>query len=95
MTDPFAVSADRVLSITDVVFQNPTGAIGQVALLRDGVVLLESELANFRDLDFHFVAPFRFAGATAELRVNCTAAGSNEVDCPVAVTLIGFVDQAP
>ena len=94
-SETFAVSADRVLSVTDVVFQNPSGAVGRVALLRDGQVLLESELANFRDLDAHFVAPFQFEGpSTIELRVDCTAAGPNETTCDVAATIVGFVDQA-
>ncbi len=94
-SDAFAVSGDRVLSVTDVVLQNPSGAVGVVTLLRDGQVLLESQLANFRDLDFHFVAPFRFdGGSTVELRVECTTAGPNETECPVASTIVGFVDQA-
>ncbi len=94
-SDAFEVSNDRVLSVTDVVFQNPTGAVGRVTLLRDDVVLLESELANFRDLDLHFVAPFSFEGSsTVELRVSCTTPGPNEADCPVSATIVGFVDQA-
>lgn len=94
-SETFAVSTDRVLSVTDVVFQNPSGAVGRVALLRDGEVLLESELANFRDLDAHFVAPFQFEGpSTIELRVDCSAAGPNETTCDVAATIVGFVDQA-
>ena len=94
-SESFAVSADRVLSVTDVVFQNPEGAVGQVSLLRDGQVLLQSELANFRDLDFHFVAPFRFDGGSAiELRVACTTPGPAATECNVAATIIGFVDEA-
>jgi hypothetical protein len=94
-SDAFAVSNDRVLSVTDVLFQNPTGAVGRVSLLRDGVVLIESQLANFRDLDFHFVAPFQFdGGSTIELVVVCTAPGPNETDCPAAATINGFVDQS-
>lgn len=94
-SDVFAVSSSRLLSVTDIVLQNPTGAVGRVTLLRDGVILLESELANFRDLDLHFVAPFRFEGSTQiELRVACTEPGPLESDCPVAATVIGFVDEA-
>lgn len=94
-TDSYTVASDRVLSVTDVVLQNPGGAIGRVALLRNGEVLLESELANFRDLDQHFVAPFRFEkSATVELRVECEAPGPNEAACSVGATIVGFVDQA-
>ena len=52
-------------------------------------------IANFRDLDAHFVAPFQFEGpSTIELRVDCTAAGPNQTNCDVAATIVGFVDQA-
>ena len=93
--ESFTVGSDRVLSVTDVVFQNPGGATGRVALLRDGEVLLESEMANFRDLDFHFVAPFQFDElATVELRLDCVTPGPNEGTCSVGASVVGFVDQA-
>jgi hypothetical protein len=98
-TFPFDPSGgDRVLSITDAIFQNPSGATGRVELVRGtgdaSEVLLESELANFRDLDFHLVAPFRVeAGGSIGLRVECVAAGPTANDvCDVSVTVLGFVD---
>jgi hypothetical protein len=92
--DTFPVEAGRIVSVTDVVLQNPTGAIGTVSIRRDGVVLLESQLANFRDLDFHFVSAFRFEGASAiELDVSCDTAGPGNETCPVGATLTGFVDD--
>jgi hypothetical protein len=94
-SESFTVASDRVLSVTDIVFQNPDGAVGRVALLRSGEVLLESELANFRDLDLHFVAPFRFdSNDTVEIRVDCKTPGPNDTDCEVGATIVGFVDQA-
>ncbi|MEM8621792.1 MAG: hypothetical protein AAGF73_18970 [Actinomycetota bacterium] len=79
------------ISLTDVVFQNPSGAVGNVALRRDGDVLLESELANFRDLDFHFVAPFVFpAGSTIDITVDCITPGTEATTCDVGATLLGF-----
>ena len=93
--DSFTVASDRVLSVTDIVFQNPDGAVGRVALLRSGEVLLESELANFRDLDMHFVAPFRFDGSeTVEIRVDCETPGPNEESCVVGASVVGFVAAA-
>ena len=93
--ESYTVGSDRVLSVTDIVFQNPGGAVGRVALLRNGEVLLESELANFRDLDQHFVAPFRFdESALVELRLDCVTPGPNEDVCSVGATVVGFVDQA-
>jgi hypothetical protein len=95
-TESFGVSSGRVLSVTDVVFQNPTGAIGTVSLLRNGEVLLQSELANFRDLDFHFVAPFEYeGGSTVAIELICDVPGPGESDCFVGTTLLGFVDEAP
>ncbi|MGA9277790.1 hypothetical protein [Ilumatobacter sp.] len=84
----------RVLSISDVIFQNPTGAVGRLELLRDDQVLLDQELANFRDLDFHLVAPFRVESeSTIALRLTCEAPGPGTSDCEAAATIIGFVDD--
>jgi hypothetical protein len=89
------VEPGTVVSITDVVFQNPTGAVGTVALRRGTETLLQSELANFRDFDLHFVAPFVFdEDATIELDVECRTPGAGLSDCPIAASLVGFVDQA-
>lgn len=84
----------QTLSVTDVVFQNPTGAVGTVTLLRDDDILLQSELANFRDFDLHLVAPFVFEGPSAVvLEVECRTPGTGSSDCPVSATLVGFVDE--
>ncbi len=93
--ESFTVASDRILSVTDVVFQNPDGAVGRVALLRSGEVLLESELANFRDLDLHLVAPFRFEGSdTVEIQLTCETPGPGQTMCTVGTSIVGFVDQA-
>ena len=93
--ESFTVASDRVLSVTDIVFQNPDGAVGRVALLRNGEVLLESELANLRDLDLHFVAPFRFdSNDTVGIRVDCKTPGPSDTNCEVGATILGFVDEA-
>lgn len=94
-TDSHTVAAGEKLSVTDVVFQNPTGAVGTVTLRRDNDILLESELANFRDYDLHLVAPFVFGGLTdVVLEVECRTPGPGLSDCPVGVSIIGFVDEA-
>jgi hypothetical protein len=83
-----------LLSITDVVFQNPTGAVGTVSLRRGDEVILQSELANFRDFDLHFVAPFQFGDDDeVVLDVDCRTPGAGASTCPVAVSLVGFVDE--
>ena len=71
------VSAGQVLSVTDVVFSNPNGDSGSVELRRDGQTLLSFSLGNFRDQDYHFVAPVTFRpGQTMQLVVTCTQVGS-------------------
>ena len=85
---------NRVLSITDIIFQNPTGAIGTVELLRDDQILQQSNMANFRDLDFHLVAPFRVdSRSEISLRVACETPGPGTDQCVVAATILGFVDD--
>ncbi|MEM1332999.1 MAG: FixG Ig-like domain-containing protein [Actinomycetota bacterium] len=86
----------RTLAISDVIFQNPTGAVGTVEFLRDDDVLLVQEMANFRDLDFHLVAPFRVSsGSSIGLRVVCATPGPTMGECEVSATVVGFVDDAP
>jgi hypothetical protein len=93
-SDSQTVATGERLSVTDVVFQNPTGAVGTVSLLRDGDVLLQSELANFRDYDLHLVAPYVFDESNEiTLEVDCRTPGPGETECPVAASILGFVDQ--
>jgi type II secretory pathway component PulM len=93
----------RIFSITDVIFQNPTGAAGRVQLVRQAgadtdatqdKVLLDQELANFRDLDFHLVAPLTFeSNQTISLRLTCTTPGPGTDSCEVSATVVGFIDD--
>ena len=93
-SDSQTVETGERLSVTDVVFQNPTGAVGTVSLLRDGDVLLQSELANFRDYDLHLVAPYVFdESSEITLEVDCRTPGPGETECPVAASILGFLDQ--
>jgi hypothetical protein len=93
-TDSQTIAAGEKLSVTDVVFQNPTGAVGTVSLLRDGEVLLQSELANFRDYDLHLVAPYVFdSSSEISLEVTCRTPGPGLSDCPVGAAILGFVDE--
>jgi len=94
-TDTFRVPASTVWSVTDIIFQNPTGAAGQVTLMRDDDVLLDEQLANFRDLDFHLVAPFVFeGGSNITMSVTCEAPGPSASTCSVSTTLTGFTDES-
>lgn len=81
-------------AVTDVVFQNPAGAVGTVTLLRDDEVLLQSELANFRDYDLHLVAPYVFdGGSEIVLRVDCRTPGADGSACAVGAAVLGFLDE--
>lgn len=81
-------------SVTDIVFQNPAGAVGTMTLLRDGEMLLQSETANFRDFDLHLVAPFVFnGGSEITLRVDCRTPGPDGSDCAVGAAVLGFLDE--
>ncbi|WP_158852223.1 COG1470 family protein [Saccharothrix deserti] len=72
----FTPPADKALLITDIVLQNPRGDAGTVRVLRDAngtrSVLLEVGLANFRDLDRHYVEPLQFKkGEKVVVQVSC------------------------
>ena len=70
----YEVPAGSTLQVTDIVLQNPGGDAGSLQIRRNGTALLVVELANFRDLDYHFVAPIVFtAGQKLELGADCTA----------------------
>jgi hypothetical protein len=86
------------LSITDLVFSNPTGASGDLTLQRVSdtgtAQLLVLRLENFRDLDFHFVTPITVrAGERVELVANCAPpTGPTPVTCAPAVFFSGYVE---
>ncbi len=87
----FTVPPGQVLSITDIVLQNPTGATGDLRIKRSGTTLFETQLANYRDLDFHFVSPYQFGpGATVDLEVICTVPGPGAGQCGASASFAGF-----
>ena len=70
----YEVPAGATLQVTDIVLQNPSGDAGSLQIRRNGTALLVVALENFRDLDYHFVAPIVFtAGQKLELSADCTA----------------------
>ncbi len=77
------------LFVTDLVFSNPDGREGAVALLRDGAPLMDLKLENFRDLDFHFVTPIVvLADHTLSMKLTCTEPG---VSCNPAILYSGYL----
>jgi hypothetical protein len=77
-TAPYSVPAGKTLELTDIVLENPNGDSGSLIIARSGTVLLQLSMANFRDLDYHFVAPIVFrAGSQLQLiTAGCTTACS-------------------
>ncbi len=80
-------------SLTDVVFQNPRGDSGLIRLKRGDDVLFESALENFRDLDFHFIAPYIVEGKKLVLEVECKNPDGGQ-PCKDAATLSGYLAAA-
>jgi hypothetical protein len=82
-------------ALTDVILQNPGGAVGRIRIQLGGDTILESALENFRDLDFHFVSPYIVAGGQElALEIDCAAdqvvAGT---PCEAAVSFAGFTTE--
>ena len=85
--DSVPVGDKQVFSLTDIVLQNPAGDGGIVELRRGDKALLRLNLANFRDLDYHFVSPVIVSpGSKVTLHVECASPS-----CTTAVYLSGFV----
>jgi hypothetical protein len=85
---------DGRFSLTDVVLQNPNGDAGALRVLRGDDVLFESALENFRDLDFHFVAPYIVAGQPLRIEVVCRNVAGGQ-PCKPAVSMAGFLSAPP
>jgi hypothetical protein len=69
----YQVPSGKLLQLTDIVLENPAGEKGTLSVQRNGTTLLALSLENFRDLDYHFVAPPLFkAGDKLELKGDCT-----------------------
>ncbi|WP_103352779.1 hypothetical protein [Amycolatopsis sp. CA-128772] len=88
--------ADKTLVVTDLVLQNPRGDTGTLRLLRDSngtkSVLLEVGLANFRDLDHHWLQAWRFRpGEKVVLAVSCQNPGDRG-HCTPSVSFSGRVE---
>ena len=100
-SNAITVPADGGLSVTDLVFENPSGRTGSLQLLRYNAAknqtqtLLTLRLENFRDLDFHFVTPLVFKPSD-KLQLACSsdpvADGSS---CDASVYYSGYFKNPP
>jgi hypothetical protein len=66
----YKVPSGDVLQITDLLVENSAGNTGTISIARSGTTLMQWSLANFRDLDYHWIAPTVFgAGTTMQVKV--------------------------
>lgn len=94
-TESFEVPEGQVLSLTDIVLQNPSGDQGLLRVQRgEDDVLIEVRMENFRDLDYHFVSPVVFReGQQVVLSVSCENEG--EQACNAGAYFNGFSKAVP
>ena len=72
----FTVPNGRTLQVTDILVENSAGDTGNLALARSGTPVMQWSMANFRDLDYHWITPTVFGpGTQMQLVVSgCTGA---------------------
>jgi hypothetical protein len=87
------VEDGKLLTITDVIFQNPRADVGFVRVKRGSTVLYEEGLNNYRDLDYHFVSPMRFKGGEDVIfEIECRDPDNS---CAPAVLMAGGEQDMP
>jgi hypothetical protein len=75
-TTAFTSPARTTTIITDIVLENPQGDTGRIDIVLDTTTILTLSLANFRDLDYHFVSPLVVnPGKALSIKVTCQAPG--------------------
>jgi hypothetical protein len=95
------IPPEGALSVTDLVFENPNGYTGDLALVRFNAekkteqVLLQLKLENFRDLDFHFITPLTFQ-KNDEMRLTCRPdPETKNTSCNAYVYYTGYFKNPP
>ncbi|MGW6278558.1 COG1470 family protein [Kribbella sp. NPDC055071] len=80
----------KKIQIADLVLQNPRGDSGILRISIGKNIQLETGLANFRDLDYHYLEPlFAAEGQPVVVSVNCTAPGAGSDRCTPSVSFSG------
>jgi hypothetical protein len=60
----FNIPKGQSLQITDLLVENSAGAAGNLTLARSGTPVMQWAMANFRDLDYHWITPTVFGPET-------------------------------
>ncbi len=98
--DSLVITGDG-LSVTDLVFENPNAFSGDLKLSRITAksgeqVLLSLKLENFRDLDFHFIAPLTFQKSDAmKLTCKLDSEPAGSTTCDAFVYYSGYYKNPP
>jgi hypothetical protein len=87
----YKVEDGKTLSLTDILLQNPAADTGNLEVRRGDSVILRVNLANFRDLDYHFVSAVVFkAGEELIFAVQCANPNPGP-NCTPAAYFSGFL----
>lgn len=87
-----AIPGDKSFVVTDLILQNPRGDIGSIRILRGTDVLYEFGLGNFRDYDYHSIAPLTFpTDKKLQIAVSCQTPGGTDGKCRPSVTFSGHL----
>jgi hypothetical protein len=90
VTIPYKLNRDQTLDVSDVLLENPAGNNGTMNIQSGTSPLFEFALADFRDLDYHFVQPLVFTSShPLEIVVSCASGGS--VKCTPALSFSGTI----
>ena len=91
-TSAYQPPARKSVAVSDLILQNPLGDQGLLQIRRNKELLIEVSLANFRDLDYHFVVPLAFtAKDQVILAVDCTNPGAKA--CTPAAYFSGQISK--
>ena len=92
-TISYGLTADQTLDVSDLLLQNPAANNGTMNIQVGSSPLFEFALADFRDLDYHFVQPLVFTKRhPLEIVVSCAVGGSAK--CTPALSFSGTVITA-
>lgn len=84
------IPKNKTFQLTDVILENPNGDLGSVFIKRGSGVLFQLNLADFRDLDYHFVSPITVPKGTP-LVFTADCANTAKRACTPAVYLGGYL----
>lgn len=86
----YPIAKGGTLNVSDIVLENPMGDSGLLQIRAGSRTLFEFGLADFRDLDYHFVQALQFTpAAPLTLAVQCADAGGKH--CTAALSFSGIL----